>query len=37
VTWMAPAGGEFVTLVGRQVGDEAVQEGHAMDGSTRER
>jgi hypothetical protein len=37
VTWMAPAGTEFVTLVGRHVGDEIIQEGHAMDGSTRER
>src|SRR5215218_5831767 len=27
---MAPACGEFVALVGRQVRDEIVQEGHAM-------
>src|SRR5258707_10816888 len=27
VTWMAPGGGEFVNLIGRQIGDRIVQEG----------
>ncbi len=37
VTWMQPYGGEFVYLVGRQVGDRIVQEGAGPDSSRRER
>ena len=34
---MAPRGGEFVSLIGRPVGDEIVHEGRASDGSFLER
>jgi hypothetical protein len=30
ITWMMPSGGEFVNLIGRQVGDRIVQEGKAV-------
>lgn len=37
VVWMAPRGGEFVSLVGRRVGERIVQDGEALDGSSRQR
>jgi hypothetical protein len=37
VSWMQPYGGEFVHLVGRQVGDRIVQEGGGSDANRRER
>lgn len=37
VVWMAPRGGEFVALVGRLVGERIIQEGDALDGSSRQR
>lgn len=35
--WMAPRGGEFVSLDARVTADELVQEGEALDGSSRQR
>ncbi len=37
VAWMQPYGGEFVYLLGRQVGDRIVQEGYGVDPARRER
>jgi hypothetical protein len=37
VSWMQPAGGEFVYLLGREVGDRIVQEGSGTDLARRER
>ncbi len=37
VTWMQPYGGEFVHLIGRQVGDRIVNEVIGADPSRRER
>ncbi len=37
VTWMQPYGGEFVHLLGRQVGDRIVQEGAGSDPDRLER
>ena len=37
VSWMHPAGGEFVNLVGRKVGDRIVHEGVGTDPRRRER
>jgi hypothetical protein len=37
VVWMAPRGGEFVALAAHAVGEEIVQEGDALDGSSRQR
>lgn len=37
VVWMAPRGGEFVALEARAVGDAIVQDGDALDGSSRQR
>ncbi len=37
VVWMQPSGGEFVTLVGRRLDDDIVQEGQALDGSSLQR
>ena len=34
---MAPYSREFVVLAGRLVGEQMVQEGHALDGSSRQR
>jgi hypothetical protein len=33
-SWMAPGGKEFVSLIGRPLGDDIVQEGAALDGSS---
>lgn len=37
ITWMQPYGGEFVQLIGREIGDRIVQEGAGSDPSRRER
>ncbi len=37
VSWMIPGGGEFVNLVGRQIGDRIVQEGAGPDPGRLER
>lgn len=37
IAWMQPYGGEFVSLLGRKVGDRIVQEGFGTDPLRRER
>jgi len=37
VTWMQPHGGEFVHLIGRQIGDRIVQESIGSDPGRRQR
>jgi len=37
ISWMQPYGGEFVHMVGRQVGDRVVQETIPAEGQRRER